>query len=81
MRSGGLLTQMRSRTFFASVSAIEVALGLILLNGAVQFGMNGQPEIAATLTLKGVGFMVVAFLSSGDLWPSFWRRTSTLPVS
>jgi hypothetical protein len=73
---------MRSRTFFASVSAVEIALGLILLNGAVQFALSGQPEIALALTLKGTGFMIVAFLSSGDLWPSFWRRApSALPVN
>ena len=82
VRSGGLLTRMRSRTFFASVSAVEIALGLILLNGAVQSALSGQPEIALALTLKGTGFMIVAFLSSGDLWPSFWRRApSALPVN
>ncbi|GAB5561582.1 MAG: glycosyltransferase family 2 protein [Synoicihabitans sp.] len=81
VRSGGLLTRMRSRTFFATISAIEISLGLVLLNGAFQFGFSGQPEIAAALSLKGAGFMIVAFLSSGDLWPSFWRRSPALPVS
>lgn len=74
VRSGGLLTQMRSRTFFASISAIEIALGVVLLNGAVQFALGGQTEVAVALSLKGLGFLVVAGLSSGDLWPSFRRQ-------
>lgn len=81
VRSGGLLTRFRSRTFFASITAIEVALGLVLLNGAFQFAGSGAPEVAVALSLKGAGFLVVAWLSSGDLWPSFWRRAPQLPVS
>lgn len=81
VRSGGLLTRLRSRTFFATISAIEVALGIVLLNGAMQFAQGGAPEVALALSLKGCGFLVVAFLSSGDLWPSFWRRAPEMPVS
>jgi cellulose synthase/poly-beta-1,6-N-acetylglucosamine synthase-like glycosyltransferase len=81
VRSGGLLLQLRSRTFFASITAMEVALGIVLLNGAFQFASSGAPEVAVALSLKGMGFLVVAALSSNDLWPSFWRRPPNLSPS
>ncbi|MCF3651235.1 glycosyltransferase family 2 protein [Synoicihabitans lomoniglobus] len=72
-RSGNLLTRLRSRTFFTAVTVIEVALSVVLLNGAVFFGSHGHSDLAFALGLKGTGFMVVALLSASDLWPSFWR--------
>jgi hypothetical protein len=82
VRSGGLLNRLRSRTFFAAITAVEVALGLLLLNGAVQFAQGGSPQLALALGLKGTAFWVVALLSSGDLlWPSLWRREPSLPTN
>ena len=73
VRAGGLLSRLRSRTFFAAVSVVEIVLGTVLLSGAFYFGSRGHGELAAALTLKGCGFFAVALLSSNDLWPSFWR--------
>jgi len=80
VRSGGLLSRFRSRTFFATITAVEVAIGLALLSGATHFALMGSTWFAMALTLKGTGFVTVALLSSGDLWPSFWRRSPQLPV-
>ncbi|WP_221032280.1 glycosyltransferase family 2 protein [Actomonas aquatica] len=74
VRAGGLLARMRSRTFFAAITCAEMLLGAVLLGGAVYFGLRGHGELAAALTLKGGGFWAVAWLSSNDLWPSFWLK-------
>ncbi len=73
VRSGNLLSGLRTRTFFTVISALEGVFGVVLGTAAAYYGSQGHPEIALALALKGTGFLVVAFLSSGDLWPSFWR--------
>ncbi len=79
-KPAGLLSRLRSRTFFAAISVIEVAFGAVLLGGAFYFGGHGHAELATALTIKGSGFIAVALLSSSDLWPSFWRRPAMAAV-
>lgn len=73
VRSGNLLSGLRTRTFFTLISVLEVIFGLVLGTAAAYYGSHGHSEIALALALKGTGFLAVAGLSSGDLWPSFWR--------
>ena len=73
VRSGNLLSGLRTRTFFTVISVLEIVFGVILGTAAAYYGSHGHREIAFALALKGSGFLTVALLSSGDLWPSFWR--------
>jgi cellulose synthase/poly-beta-1,6-N-acetylglucosamine synthase-like glycosyltransferase len=73
VRSGNLLSGLKTRTFFTVISVLEIVFGVVLGTAAGYYGSHGHSEIALALALKGSGFLTVAWLSSSDLWPSFWR--------
>ncbi|HTQ30325.1 MAG TPA: glycosyltransferase family 2 protein [Opitutaceae bacterium] len=67
---GGLVGRLRSRTLFAVIMVIEVALGLCMFGGAVYFGGNEMNYyIAAILLVKAAGFLGLAAMSAPDLLP------------
>ncbi len=68
---GGLVGQLRSRTLFTVIAFVEVALGLVMLCGAVYFSANAKAYIAAILLVKATGFLGLATLSAPDLLPRF----------
>jgi len=66
---GGLVACLRSRAMFTAITAIEIAIGLTLLGGAVYFQRNAMLAIAVVLLVKAAGFLGVAALSAPDLLP------------
>ena len=74
VRAGGLLAGLRSRTFFTAITMVEVGLGAVMMTAAVYFLRHDGGYLALALALKSGGFLGVAALSSGDLWPSYSRR-------
>lgn len=68
-KSGGLLTQMRSRSMFTAITVIEIAIGLVMLGGAFYFQRNEMLALAVVLLVKAAGFLGVAALSTPDLLP------------
>ena len=67
--AGGLLSRLRSRTVFASITLVELAFGLVMLGGAVYFGRHDAALIAAVLVVKATGFLGIAFMSTSDMLP------------
>ena len=68
---GGLVGRMRSRTLFAVIMLMEIALGLCMFGGAVYFGSNARNYIAAVLLVKATGFLGFAAMSAPDILPRF----------
>jgi cellulose synthase/poly-beta-1,6-N-acetylglucosamine synthase-like glycosyltransferase len=64
-----LVGRFRSRALFATITVCELALGSLMLAGAVYFEGFDLHVIAAVLLLKAVGFIGIAAVSSGDLFP------------
>lgn len=64
-----LLHGLRKRSWFAGVALVELALGGLMLAGAVHFGVIGQEVFAFILALKAGGFLSLALASVGGLWP------------
>jgi len=71
---GGLVTRRRSRTMFTAITVIELAIGLVMLGGAVYFQRNEMLAVALVLVVKAVGFLGVAALSTPDLLARFGAR-------
>ena len=69
VKSGGLLAPLRGRALFSTVIAIELAIGLGMLAGALYFGHREMLAVAATLLVKATGFLGLAALSTHDLLP------------
>jgi cellulose synthase/poly-beta-1,6-N-acetylglucosamine synthase-like glycosyltransferase len=67
--AGGLLDGLRSRALFLSITATEIAFGLIMLAGGVYFARVAQPITAVLLCCKAAGFIGLATLSLRDLLP------------
>jgi cellulose synthase/poly-beta-1,6-N-acetylglucosamine synthase-like glycosyltransferase len=66
---GGLLSRIRSRTLFATITLIELAVGAMMLSGAIYFGHRDMEAIALVLLLKATGFLGIACISTVDLLP------------
>jgi hypothetical protein len=66
---GGLVACLRSRTMFTAITVVEIAIGLVMLGGAVYFQRNEMLAIALVLLVKAAGFLGVAALSTPDLFP------------
>ena len=64
---GGLLGRLRSRTLFAGIVMVEVALGAVMAGGAWYFAMIGAEYAAWVLAVKAAGFLGLAAFSAGDL--------------
>ncbi len=73
-KSGGLMACFRSRTMFTAITVIEIAIGFVMLGGAIYFQRNDMLAIAGVLLVKAVGFLGVAALSVPDLLPRFAAR-------
>ena len=69
VKSGGMLSALRGRALFTTVIAIELALGLCMLGGALYFGRLEMMAVAATLLVKASGFLGLAAFSTHDLLP------------
>ena len=65
--AGGLLGRLRSRTLFAGIVMVEVALGAVMAGGAWYFAMIGAEYAAWVLAVKAAGFLGLAAFSAGDL--------------
>lgn len=66
--ASGLLKRLRSRALFLGITVCELALGGVMLLGAVHFENLNLDYIAGVLLLKAAGFIGIAALSSSDLW-------------
>ncbi|MGC4072536.1 MAG: glycosyltransferase family 2 protein [Nibricoccus sp.] len=66
---GGVMKKLRSRMLFTVVTVVEVALGLVMLFGAVYFMRHHETDIAVMLLIKASGFLGIAALSAPDLFP------------
>lgn len=66
---GGMMKKLRSRMLFTFVTLMEVALGVLMLLGAVYFLRKHETDIAIMLFIKAAGFLGVAALSAPDLFP------------
>jgi hypothetical protein len=64
-----LVGRLRSRALFATITICELALGGLMLAGAVYFEGLDLDYIAVVLLLKAAGFIGIAAVSSGDLFP------------
>ncbi len=62
---------LRGRTCILAVALVELALGGLMLAGAVHFGQLDRDTLAVILALKSFGFLGLAYFSAGDLWPRF----------
>lgn len=66
---GGVMKKLRSRMLFTVVTIVEVALGVVMLLGAVYFLRHHETDIAVMLLIKSIGFLGIAALSVPDLFP------------
>ena len=66
---GGVMKKLRSRMLFTVVTIVEIALGGVMLLGAVYFLRRHETDIAVMLLIKAVGFLGIAALSAPDLFP------------
>lgn len=64
----GLVSRLRSRTWFTAVIAAEFLLGLAMLGGALHFGRHEMLALSAVLVVKAAGFLTMAMVSSQDLF-------------
>jgi len=71
----GLVRRLRSRTLVLVVTAVEVALGGLLLWGAFYWERLDFEYLASVLTLKAAGYFLIAALTTRDLLP---RRATNL---
>jgi len=71
----GLVRRLRSRTLVLVVTAVEVALGGLLLWGAFYWERLDFEYLAVVLTLKAAGYFLIAALTTRDLLP---RRGTNL---
>jgi cellulose synthase/poly-beta-1,6-N-acetylglucosamine synthase-like glycosyltransferase len=71
---GGLVACLRSRTMFTAITLIEIAIGAVMLAGAVYFQHNEMLPVACVLLVKAAGFLGVAALSTPDLLPRFGAK-------
>lgn len=69
----GLVARMRTRTMFTAITIIEVAIGLLMLSGAIYFQRMEMTALAMVLIVKAAGFLGMAAMSTQDLLP----RSST----
>ncbi len=67
--AGGLLSRFRSRTLFAALTLVELALGLVMLGGAIHFGRHDAALLASVLVVKATGFLGIALISTSDMLP------------
>jgi len=66
---GSIFSRLRNRALFFGVTIIEIALGLVLLAGAVHFAQLDRESIAVLLGIKALGFLGLAAASLNDLRP------------
>ena len=66
---GSVMKKLRSRMLFTFVTAVEIALGLLMLFGAIYFLRKHETDIAVMLFIKAIGFLGIAALSAPDLFP------------
>jgi hypothetical protein len=65
----GLIARLQSRTLFLVITVVELALGMLMLGGAIYFGRHAMEYIAWVLVVKAAGFLGLAALSTSDLLP------------
>jgi cellulose synthase/poly-beta-1,6-N-acetylglucosamine synthase-like glycosyltransferase len=66
---GSIFTRLRGRALFVGATVIEVALGLVMLAGAIHFANLDRESVAILLGIKAAGFLGLAALSIHDLRP------------
>lgn len=66
---GGIFSHLRRRMLFVGTTFIEVALGLVMLAGAIHFAEIDRESVALLLGFKAAGFLGLAALSVHGLRP------------
>ena len=67
--AGGLLSRLRSRTVFATITLVELGFGTVMLGGAIYFGLHDATLVASVLVMEAAGFLGIALMSTSDMLP------------